>query len=148
MYRDGVTTAKITGTAYGRPASIDVTGDTLMWRARPEAAENIVTTVHEVRFASWQVQRTSWVGIAFAALGGVWIVGDGYIIGAVAFTIAASLIGLRLAQPRRRLVLEVGANQLVLDVEAGSAAAARALATRIDRAIASGELPASPPTLP
>jgi hypothetical protein len=148
VYRGRVTTAKITGTAYGRPASIEVTGDTVMWRARPEAAENIVTTIHDVRFASWQVQRTSWTGVAFAALGGVWIAGDAFIVGAVAFTIAAALIGMRLAQPRRRLVLEVGANQLVLDVDSGSGSAARALATRIDRAIASGELPASPPTLP
>jgi hypothetical protein len=148
VYRAGVTTAKITGTAYGRPATIEVSGDTVAWRARPEAAENIVTTIHDIRFASWQVQRTSWVGIAFAALGGVWIVGDAYVVGAVVFVIAAVLIGLRFGQPRRRLVLEVGANQLVLDVDAGSSGPARALAARIDRAIASGELPASPPTLP
>jgi hypothetical protein len=148
VYRGRVTTERITGTAYGRPASIEVTGDTVMWRARPEAAENIVTTIHDVRFASWQVQRTNWVGVGFAALGGVWIAGDAYIVGAIAFAIAATLIGMRLARPRRRLVLEVGANQLVLEVDAGSGSAARTLTTRIGRAIASGEVPASPPTLP
>jgi hypothetical protein len=143
-----MTTAKITGVAYGRPATIEVSGDTIMWRARPEAAENIVTTVHDIRFASWRVQRTSWVGIGFAALGAVWFAGDAYIVGAIAFAISLGLIGKRLAQPRRRLLLEVGQNQLVLEVEAASSSAARALATRIARAIASGELPASPPTLP
>jgi hypothetical protein len=143
-----VQTSKITGMAYGRPASIEVTGDTLIWRARPEAAENIVTTVHDVRFASWQVHRTSWVGIGFGALGGVWIVGDGFIVGLLSVGVAAALVGWRLAQPHRRLVLEVGANQLVIEVDPASAGLARALAGRIDRAIVSGEVPTSPPTLP
>jgi hypothetical protein len=76
------------------------------------------------------------------------MVGDGYVVGMISLAAAAIAIGLRLAQPRRRLVLEVGANQLVLEVEPGSASRARALASRIDRAIVSGEVPTSPPTLP
>jgi len=134
--------------AYGRPASIEITGDTLTWRARPEAAENIVTTIHDVRFARWHVQRTSWPGVAFAGLGAVWLIGDWYVVGAGALVAAAILIGRRFAQPRRVLTLEVGANQLVLEVEASSAATAGALAARIDRAILSGEVPTSPPMLP
>lgn len=143
-------TKKITGTAYGRPATIEVSGDTVVWRARARAdtAENIVTTVHDIRLVRWRVQRTSWVGLGFIALGGVWIAGDAFIVGAIAFTLAAVLIGKRLAQPQRRLALEVGHNELVLEVDAESAAAARALAARIEQAIATGEVPASPPTLP
>lgn len=139
---------KITGMAYGRPATIEITGDTVTWRARPDAAENIVTTVHDVRFASWRVQRTSWLGIGFAGLAGVWLAGDAFVVGVISLGVAGALIAWRLGRPRRRLVLEVGANQLVLDVDASSAGVARALASRIDRAIASGEMPASPPTLP
>lgn len=141
--------SKITGVAYGRPATIEVNGDTVTWRARPDdVAENIVTTVHDVRFASWRVQRTSWVGAGFAGLAGVWLAGDAFVVGMISASIAVALIVVRFAQPRRRLVLEVGANQLVLDVEASSAGAAGALASRIEHAIASGELPNTPPTLP
>jgi len=143
-----MSTSKITGSAYGRPASIEVTGDTVMWRARPDAAENIVTTIHDIRSAVWSSQRLSWPGLGVALLGGVWILGDAFIVGAIAFAVAAVLIGRRLTRPRRRLVLEVGTNQLELEVDAGSASHARALAHRVGRAIASGEVPASPPTLP
>jgi len=140
---------KITGIAYGRPASIEVTGDTVMWRAKPDSApENIVTTVHDIRFASWRHQRVSWIGLSFIALGVVWVLGDAYLVGGIAFAIAATLIGLRLARPRRRLVLEVGTNQLVLEVDGESASLARTLAVRVSRAITTGETPASPPTLP
>ena len=139
---------KIGGTAYGRPASIEVAGDNVTWRARPDAAENIATTVHDIRFARFSAQRISWPGIGFLGLGGIWILSDYYVVGAIAFAIALGLIGARAAQPRRRLVLEVGANQLVMEVDAASAADARALVTRIDRALESGELPSSPPTLP
>jgi hypothetical protein len=139
---------KIGGTAYGRPASIEVSGDTVTWRARPDAAENIATTVHDVRFARFTIQRASWAAVGFLGLGGIWILGDYYIVGAVAFVIAAALVAMRLAQPRRRLVLEVGANQLVMEVDAASVADARTLVTRIARALESGELPSSPPTLP
>ncbi len=144
-----MTTAKITGTAYGRPASIEVTGDTVMWRAKPDAAaENIVTTVHDIRLANWRSQRVSWPGVGFVALGGVWIVGEGFLVGAVAFGIAIALLARRYTRPRRRLILEIGSNQLELEVDAASAGAARSLAQRVTRCISSGEVPSSPPTLP
>lgn len=144
-----MTTAKITGTAYGRPASIEVTGDTVMWRAKPDAAaENIVTTVHDIRLANWKSQRISWPGVGFIALGAVWIVGEGFLVGAVAFGIALALLVRRFARPRRRLMLEIGSNQLELEVDAGSAGSARSLAQRVTRCISSGEVPSSPPTLP
>jgi hypothetical protein len=140
--------AHITGRAYGRPASIEVTGTTVTWRARPDGAENIVTTIHEIAFARWHVQRTSWIGLTFAGLGVVWTLGAWYLVGGVAFAAALTLIARRVAQPRRLLVLEVGANQLELEVDAGSAAAAKQLVTRIERVIVSGETPSTPPTLP
>ena len=139
---------KIIGAAYGRPASLEIVGDTLTWRAKPDAAENIVTTIHDVRFAQFTSRRVSWPGVGFAALGVVWILGDWYVVGAIAFAVALGLIGLRLAQPSRRLTLEVGANQLVLEVGAGSSGPARELVQRIERAIVSGEMPSNPPMLP
>lgn len=144
-----MTTAKITGTAYGRPASIEVTGDTVMWRAKPDAAaENIVTTVHDIRLASWRSQRVSWPGVGFLGLGAVWIVGEGFLVGAIAFAIALALLVRRFLRPRRRLLLEIGSNELELEVDAASAGPARSLAQRVTRCITSGEVPSSPPTLP
>lgn len=144
-----MTTAKITGTAYGRPASIEVTGDTVMWRAKPDAAaENIVTTVHEIRAASWRSRRISWPGVGFVALGAVWIVGEGFIVGAIAFAVAIALLVRRYTRPTRTLRIEVGSNQLLLEVAPESAAAARGFVQRVDRAITTGETPSSPPTLP
>lgn len=144
-----MTTSKITGSAYGRPASIEVTGDTVMWRAKPDAsAENIVTTIHDIKAARWSSHRTSWPGIAFAGLGVVWLLSETLIVAVIAFAIAAALIGRRFSQPRRTLMLECGSMQLVLEVDADSASTARGLVQRIDRAIRSGEVPASPPTLP
>jgi hypothetical protein len=142
----------IHGVAYGRSASLEVIGDTLRWRAHrgfKPIAENIVTTVHDVRLARWIVQRFSWAGVLCAALGAVWLVRESLVLGAGALAAGTALVGWRLASPRRVLILELaGPTQLVLDVGAPSAAAARALAARIDRAIASGEGPSSPPMLP
>jgi hypothetical protein len=142
----------IHGVAYGRSASLEITGDTLLWRAHrgfQPVAENIVTTVHDVRLARWIVQRFSWAGALCAALGALWLVRESLVLGTCALGAGAVLIGWRIASPRRVLILELaGPTQLVLDVGAPSAAAARALAARIDRAIASGEGPTTPPMLP
>jgi hypothetical protein len=140
----------IAGRAYAQPATLEVSGDTLTWRARrgqPDA-ENIVTTVHDVREALWVVQRWSFSGLAIAVLGASWAVTRSVPAGAVAFGLGASLVAWRRFRPRQLLVLEVGDRTLVLQVALGSGAAARALVARIDRAQASGELPATPPTLP
>jgi hypothetical protein len=141
---------EIHGVAYGRSASVEIDGDTLWWRAqRGDISEKIVTTVHDVRVARWVVQRFSWVGALCAALGGVWIVRENLGLAVGALAVAAALVVRRIASPRRILILELaGSMQLVLDVRAVSAAAARALVERIDRTIASGESPSSPPMLP
>jgi hypothetical protein len=142
---------EIRGTAYGRAASLEIAGDTLRWRAvrgfQP-IAENIVTTVHDVRAAHWIVQRVSWIGILLAALGTVWLVRDSIVAGIVTLAAAVLFAGWRIAKPRRALVLELTGTRLVLVVEAASAGAARALAERIDHAIATGEVPSTPPMLP
>jgi hypothetical protein len=141
---------EIHGVAYGRSASLEIDGDTIWWRAqRGEIAEKIVTTVHDVRLARWVVQRFSWVGAACAALGGLSLVREDLGLAVGAFGVAALLLGRRLASPRRVLILELaGPMQLVLDVGGASAGVARALVARIDRAIASGEVPSTPPMLP
>jgi hypothetical protein len=141
----------ISGTAYGRPATLDVAGDRLTWRAVrgfSGVAENIVTTVHDVRFAAYLELRWSWAAGAIGVLGGLWLATEGMVLGIAALAIAASLLAFRIVRPRRFLVLEVGSSRLVLRVATRSAPLARALADRIDLALATGEVPASPPMLP
>ena len=44
----------LTGRAYGHRATLELTGDTLTWRAQrgtPRVAENIATTPHDVQGA-------------------------------------------------------------------------------------------------
>lgn len=142
----------ITGHAYGRRATLEVAGDTLTWRAQRGAiaatAENIVTTVHDVRDVRWIEQAWSLPGGALGVLGGLWIYSEGLVWGALALGAAAALIAHRLLRPRRFLVLEAGDRRLVLRVAAASAADARALVERIERVLSTGELPATPPALP
>ena len=142
---------EIRGIAYGRPASLEIDGDTLRWRAvrgfRP-IAENIVTTVHDVRVAHCIVQRVSWVGALLAAVGAVSLARDSILVGAIALATGVAVVGWRAVKPRRVLVLELAGTQLVLAVEAASAGATRSLTTRIAHAIATGEVPSTPPMLP
>jgi hypothetical protein len=141
----------ITGMAYGRRATLDIAGDTLTWRAHrgfPPVAENIVTTIHEIRFAELTVERASWLGVAIATCGGLVLATDSIIVGICGLAIGGALIGRRALLPRQQLVLDLGANRLVLAVDPQHASAARKLAGRIATVRATGELPASPPTLP
>src|SRR3954471_22513857 len=74
----------ITGQAYGRRATLQVTGDTLMWRAQRGArhtAENIATTVHDVRNARWHDRSWSRCGAALIALGAMWAASEGLAAG-------------------------------------------------------------------
>jgi hypothetical protein len=143
----------ISGFAYGRRATLEVQGDTLLWRAQrggvTPTAENIVTTVHDVRFAKYATLRWSYVGVALVALGGIWAAAlDSTLVAVVALAAGGGQIGWRLAQPRHVLELEVGDRRLVLRLALDSVTEAKALADRIDHARATGEVPASPPTLP
>lgn len=140
----------ISGSAYGERATLEVTGETLTWRARPagELRENICTTVHDVRDSHWIEQRTSVPGLVLLAVGAIWTSTYGPLEGAFAIAVGVALLAWRRSRPRRLLVLDVGDRRLVMTVDAPSAREARALVDRIDRAIASGEAPASPPTLP
>jgi len=141
----------ITGTAYGRRATIEIAGDTLTWRAQrgfSPVPENIVTTVHDVRLASWLVTRHSWAGVAIGVLGGVWLATEGPALGISAIAIGIGLLAWRFMHPRQFLVLDIKDNRLVMRVSLASAGSARALADRIDHALETGEVPSSPPMLP
>jgi hypothetical protein len=141
----------ITGQAYQRRATLEITGETLTWRAQrglAPVAENIVTTIHDVRDAHWIAQRWSVAGAVLAGVGVVWTFTQGVLPGAVAFAAGAALVVWRRLHPRLFLVLDVGDRRLVMKVGVPSAEPARALVGRIDRALATGELPSSPPTLP
>lgn len=139
----------ISGDAYGERATLEVSGETLKWRARTrDANENIVTTVHDVSNSLWIEQRISLPGVALLAVGGIWTYTYGWLEGAFAIAAGIALIAWRRARPRRMLVLDVGGRRLVMTPDAPSAANARALVARIDRAIETGEVPSSPPTLP
>jgi hypothetical protein len=141
----------IVGRAYGRRATLEIAGETLVWRAQRGAAnlsENIATTIHDVRGAAWIDMRVSRGGLALAALGGIWAASENPLHGAIAIAAGAALLAWRAVAPRRYLVLDVGDRRLVLAATGDAAAAARALAGRIQKALASGEGPLSTPTLP
>ena len=141
----------ITGHAYGRRATLEIAGDTLMWRAQRGArriGENIATTVHEVRDVRWLDLAWSRGGIVLLGLGTMWAASEGLIAGIVTAAVGAGLVVLRRLRPRHFLVLDVGDRRLVMQVTSVSASTARELASRIQRALASGEVPTAAPTLP
>jgi hypothetical protein len=143
-----VTRAVIAGWAYGRRATIEIAGDAITWRAQRGAPENIATTIHNLRGATWIERAWSIPGGILAALGGVWLITEGLAWGSATLVVAITLIAYRHARPLRYLALDLGDRQLVLRVAGVSAGAARQLAAQIERAIASGDAPAEPPTLP
>lgn len=141
----------ITGRAYGRRATLEITGNTLMWRARRgarEIAENIATTVHDVRAARWHGLAWSRGGTLLLGLGAIWAASEGIAAGAAAAALGLGLVIWRRLWPRHVLVLDVGDRRLVLQVTEVSAPPARQLAGRIQQALATGEPPPSTPTLP
>ena len=140
----------ISGHAYGQRATLEIAGDSLTWRAKAvgELPENIATTVHDVSGCHWIEQRASLPGIVLVGVGIVWTFVYGIAQGAVAIACGVALFAWRRSRPRRMLILDLGNRRLVMDVDAASAAQARALASQIDRVLESGEVPASPPSLP
>ncbi len=141
----------ITGHAYGRRATLEIAGDTLMWRARrgtAEIAENIATTVHDVRDARWLDLAWSRGGSVLLGAGALWAASEGFGAGAAAGAVGLALVIWRRLRPRHFLVLDIGDRRLVMQVTGVSAPPARALADRIQRALASGELPSTTPALP
>lgn len=147
-----MTAAIIAGHAYGNRATLELSQDTLTWRAHRGAlhktAENIVTTVHDVRAVRWIEQSWSLPGGALAVLGLLWIFTESTLWGAIAIAAAIALVVHRRVRPRLYLSLDLGARELVMKVAVASAADARALVARIEHALATGELPATPPALP
>lgn len=150
--RSADTAAVLQGRAYQRRATLELAGDTLTWRAQrgqlQPVAENIVTTIHDVRTVSWVERRWSVPGLTLLVAAGVWMAYGNLPAGAVAAAVAAALIAYRRLRPQFVLGLELGGRWLVLEVERASAPAARALAARIERRMLTGEVPTIPPTLP
>ena len=141
----------ITGQAYGRRATLAVTGDTLVWRAQRGAqriAENIATTIHDVRGARWLDLMWSRGGAALIAIGAMWAASETLTTGLIAGAVGLGLVIWRRLRPRHFLVLDIGDRRLVLRVTGGSAPSARALAGRIQRALGDGDPPRATPTLP
>lgn len=141
----------ITGHAYGRRATLEVAGDRLVWRAQRGArriAENIATTIHDVRGARWLDLAWSRGGIALVGIGAMWAGTESLAAGLAAGAVGLAMLTWRRLRPRHFLVLDVGDRRLVLRVTGGSAWSARTLAGRIQLALASGEPPRTPPPLP
>lgn len=137
----------LTGRAYGRQATLELTSDSLIWRASrgdPPIAENIATTPHDVREARLITIRWSPPGFLLAAIGAVLISTETVIIGALVVAAGVALLAARLARPHRFLALDLGARTLALDVPPAGAADAQQI---VDRC-ANPDPPASPPTLP
>lgn len=141
----------ITGHAYGRRATLEISGDTLMWRAQrggERIAENIATTVHDVRDARWLDLAWSRSGIVLLGLGAIWAASEGLVTGVATGAVGVALVIWRRLRPRHFLVLDLGDRRLVMQVTDVSAPPARELASRIQRTLGSGEPPRSTPTLP
>src|SRR3954470_22927769 len=122
-----------------------------MWRAQRGArrlAENIATTVHDVRDARWLDLAWSRGGTALVGVGAMWALTESVAAGLATGAVGLAMLIFRRLRPRYFLVLDVGDRRLVLRVTGGSAPSPRALAGRIQRALASGELPRTPPALP
>ena len=140
--------ALIIGRAYGNRATLEVAGDALTWRARNPLAENIATTTDDVRDVRWLERRFSLAGATLAGLSVMWMASETVWVGLITLGIALGLVAFRIARPRRHLALELGGRWLVLRVDRTSAGDARALATRIERRLLTGELRDTPLALP
>ena len=141
----------ITGHAYGRRATLEITGDTLMWRAQRGArkvAENIATTIHDVRDVRWLDLAWSRGGMVLLGLGALWAASESIAAGIAVGAFGAAQIVWRRLRPRQFLVLDVGDRRLVMHVTGVSAEPARLLAGRIQHALTSGEPPSETPILP
>jgi hypothetical protein len=142
----------LTGTAYQRRATLEIKGDTLMWRAQKgqiySAPENIATSVYDVKNVMWLERRGMIGGAALALLGLAWFAYDHVILGAIAFGLAISYVTWRATHPTRFLGLELGGRWLVLRVDRTSTEQARTLVGRIEKQLRSGESPEHPPALP
>ena len=142
----------LAGLAYGRPATLEIADATLTWRAThgmPPQAENVVTTIHEVRAARARTQRVAGSAAVLAAAGAV-LLATGHVAVAIAIWVVAVVLAVRrCARPRHTLTLALrGDRELRLVLAPQSAHSARALAERIAATLASGEGPPAPPMLP
>ena len=141
----------ITGHAYGRRATLEVAGDTLTWRAQRGAqaiAENIATTIHDVRDVRWLDLAWSRGGIVLLGLGAIWAGSESIASGMTAAAVGIGLLIWRRLRPRHYLAIDIGDRRLTMRVTSVSAPAARALAARIHRTLATGEPPGTTPALP
>lgn|GEM_PF-1844492 len=142
----------LTGRAYQRRATLEVRGDTLMWRAQKgqvySAPENIATSVHDVKNVMWLERRGTLGGASLGVLALLWIAYGHYAAGGVTLGLAFLYIVWRATHPSRFLGLELGGRWLVLRVDRTSAADARALVGRIEQHLLTGEAPEHPPALP
>jgi hypothetical protein len=87
-------------------------------------------------------------GLVLLGLGAVWAASEGVIAGMAASAVGAGLVIWRWLRPRQLLILDVGDRRLIMRVTGVSAPRARELADRIQRTLASGEMPRVTPTLP
>jgi hypothetical protein len=139
----------IRGQAYQRPVSLAVHADTLTWRGRRGIEpENIATTVHDVRDVTWLEKRWSIGAGILAALAVIWIARDDVATGMITLAFATALSVYRWMRPRYWLGLDLGTRWLVMHVDPACADHARQLADRIQVRLLTGEVAATPPTLP
>lgn len=142
----------LTGRAYQRRATLEIKGDTLMWRAQKgqvySAPENIATSIHDVKNVMWIERRGALGGAALAGLGVLWIAYGHLAFGITALGLAILYLAWRVTHPTRFLGLELGGRWLVLRVDPSSADEARVLVGRIEKRLLTGEAPEHPPALP
>jgi hypothetical protein len=131
---------EIRGSARGRRVRLEVSGDTLIWRA----AENVATTIYEVKRAVWREHRISFVAIAIATLSFAWGQSATPLPAACGVAVASVVGVYRFWRPQRTIALVLADRVLRMEVDAASCGDARDLVARIERA----EPPAAPAALP
>jgi hypothetical protein len=129
-------TSLVVGRAYQRRATLELAGEMLTWRAQrgdvEPIAENIVTTISDVRDVRWIERRWSVGGLAIAVFAGLWTASEDPYVGSALFALAAAMIAYRLARPQRWLVIELDGHRLALHVSPDAAPGARELAQSIE----------------
>jgi len=142
----------LTGRAYGRRATLEVTGDTLTWRAQrghvQTVRENIATTTRDVRDVTWLERRLSRGGSAIALLSLLWMGTESVLFGVCTLALAAAWIAYRARRPQRWLGLDLGERWLVMRIDAPSSPDAKRLADRVRHCLLTGEVGTAPLALP
>ena len=146
------TSIVLTGRAYQRRATLEVKGDTLMWRAQKvqvyTVPENIATSTHDVKNVMWLERRGTFGGAVLSALGLVWLAYGNYAYGAGASALALLYTGGASHHPTRFLGLDARQQSARPACRRPPPPSRKALVGRIEQHLLTGSSPSILPPCP